>query len=142
MPVAPGENPAYDVVAERHLAARRAQYALVEEDVAHEAKKNELQAALMQAKRLEEKTRVAHIQAKDALRIAKEAYASVDTDLRASRRARNSALQREAAEEGAKTYDTGTPCRNGHFAPRYTSSGACTQCDRIGWRDGKLASAY
>ena len=32
----------------------------------------------------------------------------------------------------------GTPCRNGHFSERYTSSGACAMCDKIGWEGGKL----
>lgn len=33
-----------------------------------------------------------------------------------------------AYAQGAKTYNTGKPCRNGHFADRYTSGGNCLTC--------------
>lgn len=34
----------------------------------------------------------------------------------------------EAKEKGLKRYFTGTPCRNGHVAERYSSSGRCIEC--------------
>lgn len=33
-----------------------------------------------------------------------------------------------AAARGDKTFDTGVPCKNGHLALRYTSTGACLEC--------------
>lgn len=36
--------------------------------------------------------------------------------------------RKEAIERGSMTYFTGKPCRNGHRAYRYTSSGACSKC--------------
>ena len=36
---------------------------------------------------------------------------------------------REAAwEAGLTRYTISTPCKRGHFAPRFTSNGGCTQC--------------
>jgi len=133
-----GENPQYDEAAERMLAATRAHYALVEGNVAHEQHKNDLKEALATAQRLEEKARLMLDDAKLAVRRAKAELARADTDLRSHRRAENARLQKEAESVGAKTYATNTPCRHGHFSPRYTSSGACVECDRIGWEDGKL----
>jgi chromosome segregation ATPase len=135
-----GENPQYDEAAERMLAATRAHYALVEGNVAHEQRKEELKAAVDSAQRLEEKARIALEDAKRAVRVAKSELARADTDLRSHRRAENARLQKEAEAVGSKTYATNTPCRHGHFSPRYTSSGACVECDRIGWEDGKLKS--
>lgn len=37
----------------------------------------------------------------------------------------------EAFRTGLKTYFTGKPCKHGHLAPRYTSTGACAECARI-----------
>lgn len=38
-------------------------------------------------------------------------------------------ISREAAFKAhLKTYFTGTPCRNGHTAPRYVSTGGCLKC--------------
>lgn len=34
----------------------------------------------------------------------------------------------EARKSGSPRYFTGKPCANGHVAPRYTKSGACTEC--------------
>ena len=36
--------------------------------------------------------------------------------------------RRDAAEAGLKRYSTGKPCSKGHNAPRFTSTGVCTQC--------------
>lgn len=33
-----------------------------------------------------------------------------------------------AAKLGKLLYYTGKPCKHGHIAARYTSSGSCTQC--------------
>ena len=37
-------------------------------------------------------------------------------------------LRRLAAAAGSKLYYTGLPCKRGHYAPRYTITGSCTQC--------------
>lgn len=37
----------------------------------------------------------------------------------------------DAIERGLKYYFTGKPCANGHFVERFTSSGACLDCERI-----------
>jgi hypothetical protein len=44
-----------------------------------------------------------------------------------------------AASLGQTRYSTGRPCRNGHMADRYTSTGNCTECLRANNRD--VASA-
>ena len=36
--------------------------------------------------------------------------------------------RKEALKRGARTYRTGKLCKNGHDAPRYTLSGACSEC--------------
>ena len=36
--------------------------------------------------------------------------------------------RRSAVAEGSKIYFTGLPCKRGHYAPRYTITGSCTQC--------------
>ena len=38
--------------------------------------------------------------------------------------------RKQAAAAGLLTYTTGVPCRRGHLAPRRTTSGQCTACDR------------
>lgn len=47
--------------------------------------------------------------------------------------------EREAAKAiGDRHYDTGKPCKNGHLAKRYTSTGKCVICDaakRKRWLD-------
>jgi hypothetical protein len=37
-------------------------------------------------------------------------------------------LRREARELGLEFYNTGKPCRNGHRADRFTTSGKCIEC--------------
>lgn len=34
----------------------------------------------------------------------------------------------DAHKQGRRKFFTGKPCKNGHLAERYTTSGACTQC--------------
>ena len=36
--------------------------------------------------------------------------------------------RREACHFGSTKYDTGKPCRRGHFSYRYTASGICAKC--------------
>jgi hypothetical protein len=36
--------------------------------------------------------------------------------------------RQEAAKLGARFFNTGRPCRNGHVADRYTSTGNCSAC--------------
>ena len=36
--------------------------------------------------------------------------------------------RREAIKLKNKMYNTGKPCKNGHFADRYTIDGACSVC--------------
>lgn len=38
--------------------------------------------------------------------------------------------RQDAIEQGAVRYFTGTPCKNGHRAERYTLNGACVTCQR------------
>ena len=38
--------------------------------------------------------------------------------------------RKQAAADGDKMYYTGTPCQNGHDSMRYTSTGACFDCNR------------
>jgi len=40
------------------------------------------------------------------------------------------ATREEAIEAGSIFFFTGQPCKNGHIAKRYTTSGQCTQCLR------------
>lgn len=39
--------------------------------------------------------------------------------------------RKEARQDGDTLFNTGKPCRNGHMAPRYTSTGGCTECLRV-----------
>lgn len=34
----------------------------------------------------------------------------------------------EAFKHGHTTYNTGKPCKRGHYSPRYSSNGVCIQC--------------
>jgi hypothetical protein len=34
----------------------------------------------------------------------------------------------QAFREGKRRFYTGKPCKQGHIAPRYVSTGACTEC--------------
>lgn len=36
----------------------------------------------------------------------------------------------EAVKTGSRKYLTGRPCRQGHNAPRYTTTGNCTACQK------------
>jgi len=121
--------------------AVQAKYKLVDANIEHERNKDALRAVVKQREAEEADARAELEAAKQRLKDARKAYALVDTDFRAGRRAQNARLQEEAVAVGAKTYITGTACRNGHVSPRYTSSGACVLCDRIGWKDGRLRTA-
>lgn len=37
-------------------------------------------------------------------------------------------LREEALSKGLKSYSTGVPCKKGHIAEKYTSTGGCIQC--------------
>jgi hypothetical protein len=123
---------------ENTQAAVRAKYADIDAHIEQEANKEALGALVRQRELEEQDARTELEAAKRRTREAKKAHASADADFRATRRTQNARIQAEAASLGAKRYDTGTPCRNGHYAPRYTSSGSCTLCDKIGWVDGHL----
>lgn len=153
-----GENPHYDAKVERESAARRALEETVVDKDRQEKELVEARKRLARAKELEVEARIAYQQecvrlkvmdnaakqayqeAKDAVTEAKKAAVEADKVLRSGRRAYNARMQAEARARGDKTYLTGTPCRNGHATYRYVSSGACVECDRIGWKDGRLAS--
>lgn len=119
----------------------KVKYELVDANIEHERLKDEKRALVKQREAEEADARAELDAAKQRLKDARKEYALVDTDFRAGRRAQNARLQAEAVAVGAKTYVTGTPCRNGHLSPRYTSSGACVMCDRIGWEGGKLRTS-
>jgi hypothetical protein len=121
--------------------AVKAKYALVDANIEQEERKAELRALVKQREAEEQDARAELEAAKLRLKQARKQHAEADTDFRAGRRVQNARLQAEAIATGAKTYTTGTPCRHGHFSPRYTSSGACTTCDRIGWSGGKLKTS-
>lgn len=121
--------------------AVQAKYKLVDANIEHEQKKDAMRDLVKQREAEEQDARLELEAAKQRLKQARKEYAVVDTDFRAGRRAQNARLQAEAVAVGAKTYVTGTACRNGHVSPRYTSSGACVMCDRIGWKDGRLKTA-
>ncbi len=59
---------------------------------------------------------------------------------------RNMTARAEAKAAGAKTYETGVPCRQGHLAPRATVSGSCVECVKVASRrwleqhEGKAAA--
>src|SRR5262245_40520291 len=36
-----------------------------------------------------------------------------------------------AKAEGRKTYNTGKPCKHGHFADRFIGKGDCCECNRL-----------
>ena len=133
-----GDIPAYDRKVERDSEAKKAHYATIAATDAYEKKAIKLKELIADLKQKEMAARVQYDDARLKLRNAKEQLKQIDTDFRESRRNENARLQTEAAAQGKKTYVTGTPCRNGHVAPRYTSSGACVECDRIGWKDGRL----
>jgi DNA repair exonuclease SbcCD ATPase subunit len=135
-----GEDLAYDAKVARESDLKRARYAAVAENARLERTLNELANQLAKAQNIEVERKLALDEAKREVRKLKEQIKDADTTRGAHRRAENARLQAEALERGEKTYTTGTACRNGHFAYRYVSSGACTECDRIGWKDGKLRS--
>lgn len=138
MKIAHGENATHDRTVERHLVSKRAHYAFVEDRIAHEGRVAEARSKLAEANKAEAEAKQVLTNCKSAVKLAKANLLRLDVDLRSYRRAENSRLQAEAETLGAKTYHTGTPCRNGHFSERYTSSGACAMCDKIGWEGGKL----
>lgn len=121
--------------------AIKMKYKLVDANIEHEERKQQLRALVKQREAEEQDAKMELEAARVRLKQARRQYAEADTDMRAGRRAQNARLQAEAVAVGAKTYTTGTQCRHGHFSPRYTSSGACVMCDRIGWKDGTLKTA-
>jgi len=135
-----GDDPAYDARVAREAAMKRAKYAAVLENVRLERTLDDLANQLAKAQIIEAERKAALNEAKDAVAGLKKQMREADPTRGAQRRAENARLQAEAVERGDKTYTTGLPCRNGHYAYRYVSSGACTECDRIGWKDGKLRS--
>lgn len=46
----------------------------------------------------------------------------------------NFSTRKEALESGAETYNTGEPCKNGHYSDRRTSNGKCIECLRAASR--------
>lgn len=48
--------------------------------------------------------------------------------------------QADAIAQGSTYYYTGKPCKQGHEAPRYTSTCNCTECARL-MRQGKAQAA-
>ena len=133
-----GDDPAYDAQVARESALKRAKYAAVLENVRLERTLDDLANQLAKAQNTEAERKAALDNAKEVVRVLKKQMKEADPTRGAHRRAENARLQAEAVERGEKTYVTGMPCRNGHHASRYVSSGACTECDRIGWKDGKL----
>lgn len=135
-----GDDPAYDAKVARESAMKRAKYSAVAERVRLERTLEDLANQLAKAQNTEVERKAAFDEAKEAVRVLKQKIKEADPTRGAQRRAENARLQAEAVERGEKTYVTGMPCRNGHYAYRYVSSGACTECDKIGWKDGKLRS--
>ena len=126
-----GENPKYDAKTARDAERKQARYADIERKVALEARIEILKKDIDEAVGVEE-------DAKARVKALRAELKEVEKLLKGSNRTANVQAQEEARAAGEKTYMTGLPCKNGHYARRYTSSGACTECDRIGWKDGKL----
>lgn len=137
----PGDIPSYDRKVEAEGALKRQYYKLLQDKIEHERKLKDAREEFEKLSQAEMEARAVHEDLRLKVKAAREALKVIDADFRAHRRAENARLQAEALASGSKTYVTGSLCRNGHLSPRYTSSGACVECDRIGWKDGRLKGA-
>lgn len=131
-----GQNAAYDKQQEEVLERKRAFYRDLDRRIALERTIEQatkeltvVQARYDRAKRVTDRLR----------QRANELKMEIDVKSRAlksrTRKEKRDARQ-EAIDRGEKTYVTGDPCRNGHYAPRYVTSGACVACDRAYSRVG------
>lgn len=126
-----GENTRYDAQVARTAERKHARYADIDRKVALEKQMLEQKDIIARQQEYvqEQQQKLKHM--KDELKEMEKLHKS-------GSRVASVQAQEAARAAGEKTYMTGLPCKNGHYARRYTSSGACTECDRIGWKDGKL----
>lgn len=126
-----GENARYDAQVARKAEQIRAHHEHVEQKAKLEQRIRVLRDDIDSI--LEEEAK-----GKQQVKAMRAELKELEKLLKGSNRTANIQAQAEARAAGEKTYMTGLPCKNGHYARRYTSSGACCECDRIGWKDGKL----
>lgn len=139
-----GASPEYDEQVERESESKRAFYKNVSRRHKLERLKDDLERRYYELREefalarhhgehsFEYKAAEARMQLEEKLII------SFDDIVRRSDAQTNKEIREQATAAGEKTYMPVTACRNGHYARRYVSSGACTECDKIGWKDGKL----
>lgn len=139
-----GASPEYDEQVERESERKRAFYNKVARNHKLEKLKDELEhrynvmhdeyvVALGQGSNSFECKA-----AKARMDLEEKLLLSFDDVVKRSDAQTNKEIREQATAAGEKTYMPVTACRNGHYARRYVSSGACTECDKIGWKDGKL----
>jgi len=140
-----GESKEYDAKVERESEQKRAFYKRVARQHEFEKHKDELEQRYND--RLEEYLRAKESAgersfeckaAKARMELEEKLLMSFDDVMKRNDAQTNKTLREQATLAGEKTYMPVTACRNGHYARRYVSSGACTECDKIGWKDGKL----
>jgi FKBP-type peptidyl-prolyl cis-trans isomerase len=162
IPQAYGQNPVYDARVKAEQEGKRAFYAQVVAKHAQETELRQQQQAIDDAwavykqkvqntdkmkEKLAQAERAVAAAAKEASE-ARRAALAAESKLKAMTRQAekpvrvkpSGQLRQEALERGEKTFLTGVPCKHGHYARRYTSSGACVECDKIGWSAGQLKS--
>lgn len=147
----PGENPEYDRQVEKEAEATKALYEQAVARHARQVEELELRKQLraeeealeqlrqtLERKLQKERERVAKLEQKHKKELAEQRKKISELRTRLlpaseKKREREHVIlcRKEAEASGAKTYLTGLPCRNGHVAPRYVSSGACAACDAM-----------
>ena len=133
-----GVSKEYDEQVERESERKRAFYKSVAKKHQLELAQQEAERNYAEALRKLQQLEPAYKAAKAEASAAKKQLNSVQSSSRRKDNDENKALREQAALAGEKTYMPVTACRNGHYARRYVSSGVCAECDRIGWKDGKL----
>ena len=128
-----GVNPRYDKIALRESLIKKAHYTYVEKTMLYEKKAETMRQQLTRFRAEELVAQLKFEEVRAERRDLERKIKVADDGFRKQRREDNARLQAEAQARGEKTYATGTPCRNGHLTYRYTSSGACAECDAIGW---------
>ena len=135
-----GSSKAYDEQVEKNSEKKRAFYSSIARQHAIEKDQREAEQKYAEAFLHLQELEPAYFAAKADTSAAKKRLEGVEEEAKRKDNDRNKTARDEAAAAGEKTYMPVTPCRNGHYARRYVSSGACTECDKIGWKDGKLRS--
>lgn len=135
-----GINKEYDERVEKESERKRAFYRSVKRKHEDEQAKYEAEREYEEARLRLQALEPAYRAAKAEASAAKKRLNDVEAESKRKDNDQNKTLREQATAAGEKTYMPVTACRNGHYARRYVSSGACTECDKIGWKDGKLRS--